>query len=63
MSPDYRERLDALGFVWNSLTTEWERAFAPLQSFASGKGIVVCLKSMAKRFPVRAVGQQSTCSR
>jgi hypothetical protein len=38
MSPDHRQRLDALGFVWNSLTTEWEEGFRSLAIFRQREG-------------------------
>ena len=33
MSPDCRQRLDALGFVWNVLTVQWEEGFRCLEIY------------------------------
>ncbi len=38
MSPDHCQRLDALGFVWNSLTTEWEEGVRSLAIFRKREG-------------------------
>jgi hypothetical protein len=31
-------RLDALGFVWDVLTTQWDRGFSALQTFYEREG-------------------------
>jgi hypothetical protein len=33
MSAERRQRLDALGFVWNPLASDWEEGFAALEKF------------------------------
>ena len=38
MSPERRQRLDALGFVWDPLTAQWEEGFSALQSFHQREG-------------------------
>jgi hypothetical protein len=38
MSPDRRQRLDALGFVWNVLTAQWEEGFRFLAIFRQREG-------------------------
>jgi superfamily II DNA or RNA helicase len=38
MSADRRQRLDALGFIWNSLVAAWEEGFAALQQFQEREG-------------------------
>ena len=37
-SPERRQRLDALGFVWDLLTMQWEEGFCALQSFHQREG-------------------------
>jgi len=38
MSPERRQRLDALGFVWDVLTAQWEEGFNALQAFHQRNG-------------------------
>ncbi len=38
MSADRRQRLDAVGFVWNQLTTDWEEGFSKLEIFKLREG-------------------------
>ena len=38
MPPDRRQRLDALGFVWNIFDRQWEKRFAHLQRFHEREG-------------------------
>ena len=38
MSPERRQRLDALGFVWAVPTPQWEEGFRTLQSFHQREG-------------------------
>jgi hypothetical protein len=38
LSPDRRKRLDELGFVWDPRTTNWEHAFAALETFKEREG-------------------------
>jgi len=38
MPPERRQRLDALGFVWDPLTAQWEKGFRALQSFHQREG-------------------------
>ncbi len=33
MSPDHRQRLDALGFVWDMLAVQWEEGFGYLERY------------------------------
>jgi len=38
MLPERRQRLDALGFVWDALSEAWERGFAALQTYKDREG-------------------------
>jgi len=38
MSPERRQRLEALGFAWNSLTTQWEEGVRSLAIFRQREG-------------------------
>ena len=38
MSAKRRQRLDAIGFVWNALEAAWEEAFAALKAFKAREG-------------------------
>jgi predicted DNA-binding protein len=38
LASERRERLDALGFVWNALTDQWDKGFEALQSFHQREG-------------------------
>ncbi len=38
MLPDRRERLDALGFVWNTFVAQWEEGYRSLQLFRQREG-------------------------
>jgi len=38
MSPDHRQRLDALGFVWDVLIAQWEEGFRFLEIFRQREG-------------------------
>ena len=38
LSPDRRERLDAIGFVWDSLSAQWEEGFVSLQKYYKREG-------------------------
>ena len=38
MSPDRRQRLDALGFVWDAQTAKWEEGFRFLEIFCQREG-------------------------
>ena len=38
LTPERAERLDALGFVWDVLTDEWEKGFSNLQQFREREG-------------------------
>ncbi len=38
MSPERRQRLDALGFVWDMLTVQWEEGFRCLERYCKENG-------------------------
>jgi Helicase associated domain len=38
VSADRKARLDALGFVWDVLVTQWEKSFTQLQTFVKDRG-------------------------
>ena len=38
LSGERRSRLDALGFVWDPLTADWEKGFSHLEAFAKNNG-------------------------
>ena len=38
MSPDHRQRLDALGFIWNTLTASWDEGFRWLEIYHQREG-------------------------
>jgi Helicase associated domain/Type I restriction enzyme HindI endonuclease subunit-like, C-terminal len=38
MSDERRQRLDAIGFVWDVLASAWEEGFAALMTFKAGEG-------------------------
>ncbi|MDB4122492.1 helicase associated domain-containing protein [Octadecabacter sp.] len=38
MSPERKQRLDDVGFVWDVLTEQWEKAFSRLQQFQKTEG-------------------------
>ena len=38
LSPERKQRLDALGLVWDPLTAQWEQGFSKLQQFKEREG-------------------------
>ncbi|MDA9075036.1 helicase associated domain-containing protein, partial [Amylibacter sp.] len=38
MSPERRQRLDGIGFVWNIVTEAWEEGFSKLLQFKEAEG-------------------------
>jgi hypothetical protein len=38
MPPERRQRLDAIGFVWNPVESVWEEGFAALTMFKAREG-------------------------
>ena len=49
MLPERRARLDALGFVWEVLTTQWEEGFRCLERYHTANGD--CLVPQGYRDP------------
>ncbi|MDC6454678.1 helicase associated domain-containing protein, partial [Planktomarina temperata] len=45
MSPERKQRLDAIGFVWDNLTEAWEAGFSKLLQFKEAEGHCRVLKS------------------
>ena len=45
MPPERRERLDALGFVWDVLAAQWEEGLRSLERFRQEKGDCLVPKS------------------
>jgi Fe2+ transport system protein FeoA/DNA-binding TFAR19-related protein (PDSD5 family) len=53
MSPECRQRLDALGFVWKVLSSQWEEGFSALQMFHQREGhCLVPMRYREQSFPL-----------
>ena len=62
LSTERKTRLDALGFVWNVLESQWEEGFEHLQAFIkdAGNSNVPLKYNSFRRVQIGILGQQST---